>query len=77
MKTVGTWRSVAACSLAPQPYHIVVAGKAPPVDPCSAESEDERWDDWLLSFERAGEWNGWTDAERLLQLAGHLRGKVR
>ena len=26
---------------------------------------------------RAAEWNGWTDSEHLLQLAGHLRGKAR
>ena len=55
-------------------YH---RGKAPPVDQFSAENEDERWDDWLPSFERAAEWNGWTNAKRLLQLAGHLRGKAR
>ena len=55
-------------------YH---RGKAPPVDQFSAENEDECWDDWLPSFERAAEWNGWTNAERLLQLAGHLRGKAR
>ena len=52
-------------------------GKAPPIDPFSAESPDEQWDDWLPTFERAAEWNGWTDSERLLQLAGHLRGKAR
>ena len=49
-------------------------GKAPPVDPYSAESEDERWDDWLPSFERAAQWNGWTDSDAL---AGHMRGKAR
>ena len=52
-------------------------GKAPPVDPFSAEGLDEHWDEWLPTFERAAEWNGWTDAERLIQLAGHLRGKAR
>ena len=50
-------------------------GKAPPpVDSFSAESLYEQWDDCL---ERAAEWNGWTDSERLLQLADHLRGKTR
>ena len=52
-------------------------GKASPVDSFSAESLDEQWDDWLPTLERAAEWNGWTDSERLLQLAGHLRGKTR
>lgn len=52
-------------------------GKAPPIDPFSAESPDEQWDDWLPTFERAAEWNAWTDSERLLQLEGHLRGKAR
>ena len=52
-------------------------GKAPPVEPFSAEDMDEHWDEWLPTFERAAEWNSWTDAERLIQLAGHLRGKAR
>ena len=52
-------------------------GKAPPIDPFSAEELDEHWDEWLPTFERAADWNGWSDAERLLQLAGHLRGKAR
>ena len=51
--------------------------KAPPIDPFSAESIDKQRDDWLPTFERAAEWNAWTDSERLLQLAGHLRGKAR
>ena len=52
-------------------------GKALPIDPFSAESLDELWEDGPPTFERAAEWNGWTDSERLLQLAGHLRGKAR
>ena len=52
-------------------------GKAPPVDSFSAEGLDEQWDEWLPTFERAADWNSWNDAERLLQLAGHLRGKAR
>ena len=31
----------------------------------------------MPTFQRAAEWNNWTDSERLLQLAGHLRGKAR
>ena len=52
-------------------------GKAPPVDSFSAEGLEEHWDEWLPTFERAADWNSWNDAERLLQLAGHLRGKAR
>lgn len=51
-------------------------GKAPPVDSFSAEGLDEHWDEWLPTFERAAEWNNWNDTERLLQLAGHLKGKT-
>ena len=52
-------------------------GKPPPIDPFSAEGSDEHWDDWLPTFEKAAEWNNWSDLECLLQLAGHLRGKAR
>ena len=52
-------------------------GKAPPIDPFSAEGLDEQWDEWLPTFERAAEWNNWSDTECLLQLAGHLGGKAR
>ena len=52
-------------------------GKAPPIDPFSAEELDEQWDEWLPTFERVAEWNNWSDAECLLQLAGHLRGRAR
>ena len=38
---------------------------------------DEHWDEWLPTFERAAEWNNWSDSECLLQLAGHLKGKAR
>lgn len=48
-------------------------GKAPPVDPFSSENPEVRLDDWL---DRAAEWNGWSDSEALMQLAGHLRGKA-
>ena len=48
-------------------------GKAPPVDPFSGDDGVARFDDWLPSLERAASWNAWTDEEKLLQLAGHLR----
>ena len=51
-------------------------GKAPPVDPFTGEQPDVLWEDWLSTFERASIWNGWSESEKLLQLAGHLRGKA-
>ena len=51
-------------------------GKAPPVEPYTGEDPNTLWEDWLPMFERAASWNGWTEQERLLQLAGHLRGKA-
>ena len=49
-------------------------GKAPPVDSFSGEDGAIRLDDWLPSLERAASWNAWTDEEKVMQLAGHLRG---
>ena len=51
-------------------------GKAPLVEPYTGENPDILWEEWLPIFERAASWNGWTEQERLLQLAGHLRGKA-
>lgn len=52
-------------------------GKAPPVDAYTGEDpEAVRLEVWLPTLERAATWNGWTDEERLLQLAGHLRGRA-
>ena len=41
-------------------------GKAPPVDLLTGESSDFLWEDR----------NNWTESEKLLHLAGHLRGKA-
>ena len=49
-------------------------GKAPLVDPFSGEDEGIRLDDWLPALARASTWNGWSEEDQLLQLAGHLRG---
>ena len=49
-------------------------GRAPPVDSFSSENPEDRFEDWLPTLERAVLWNGWSDEETLLQLAGHLRG---
>ena len=51
-------------------------GKALPVEPFSGEMEAVRLDDWLPALERAATWNDWTEEDRLLQLAGHLRGRA-
>ena len=51
-------------------------GKAPPVDSFSGDDGVTCFDDWLPSLERAASWNAWTDEEKLLQLAGHLRWRA-
>ena len=51
-------------------------GKAPPIDQYTGEDPEIRFDNWLPALQRAAHWNGWTDEETLLQLAGHLRGKA-
>ena len=51
-------------------------GKAPPVDSFTAENKEIRLDDWLPTLDRAATWNGWLEEERLIQLAGHLRGRA-
>ena len=49
--------------------------KAPPID-SSKDSHEVLLDDWLPSLKRAATWNGWTEEEKLLQLAGYLKGRV-
>jgi hypothetical protein len=51
-------------------------GKAPPVDPFTGENPEVRLDDWLPSLQRAATWNGWSEEEQVIQLAGHLRGRA-
>ena len=51
-------------------------GKAPPVDPFSSEGSDLLFEEWLPSFERMATWNDRIDAEKMIQLAGYLRGKA-
>ena len=51
-------------------------GKAPPVDPFTAEDPEIRFDDWLPTLERAAIWNGWSEEETLIQLVGYLRNTV-
>ena len=35
-----------------------------------------RFEDWLPALERTAKWNNWSGEEKLMQLAGHLRGKA-
>ena len=51
-------------------------GKAPPVQEFTGEDLESQLDDWLPSLERATEWNRWSPEEKLIQLAGHLRGRA-
>ena len=51
-------------------------GKAPPVDSFLGENVEVQLDDWLPALERASSWNGWSEDDKLLQLAGHLRGRA-
>ena len=51
-------------------------GKVPPIEPFTGEGVDMLFEEWLPSFERTATWNGWSEAEKLIQLAGHLRGKA-
>ena len=50
-------------------------GKAPPVDPFDGESPDVLFEDWVSALQQAADWNGWSEKETLMQLAGHLRGR--
>ena len=59
----------------PTPTEPVLArrGKAPPVDPFDGETGSVPFEDWLPSLQRVAAWNGWTEDDCLVQLAGHLR----
>ena len=51
-------------------------GKAPPVNPFTGEDPAVKLEDWLPVLKRASLWNGWSQEEELIQLAGHLRGRA-
>ena len=51
-------------------------GKAPPVDPFTADDPEITFDDWLPTLQRAAVWNGWSEEETLMQLAGYLRNRA-
>ena len=70
--------SLAEPPVAPLPTLLTeqCRGKAPPIDSFNGEDSEIWFDDWIPTLERASSWNGWTEDERLVQSAGHLRGKA-
>ena len=46
--------------------------KAPPVDPFTGDNSDIRFEDWLPSLERAANWNGWSDEEKLMHTVSRV-----
>ena len=56
--------------------HRKWSGKVPPVDPFSGKTAELHFEDWLPSLERAATLNNWSEEEKLMQLAGYLRGKA-
>ena len=56
--------------------HVPRRAKAPPLSEFSGEETKCTLDDWLPSLERASTWNCWSDDEKLIQLAGHLKSRA-
>ena len=50
-------------------------GKAPPSGVRTRMSHS--FEDWLPALQRVAAWNGWSNEEKLLQLAGHMRGLLQ
>ena len=65
------------CETTIHPTPSVRRGKAPPVKAFTGDEATVHWDDWLPTLERAATWNNWSEQEKLIQLAGHLRGKAQ
>lgn len=42
----------------------------------SCKDPSVRLDDWVLFFQWVSTWNGWTEEEEVIQLAGNLRGRA-
>ena len=63
-------------SVVPRSVSTTRRGKAPPIDPFSAEGAETEFDDWLPTLEHAATWNVWSDEDKLLQLAGHHHGRA-
>lgn len=47
-------------------------GKTPPIDPFDGERAEVTFEDWLPTPQRAATWNGWSEEESFMQLAGYL-----
>ena len=62
--------------LVPQTPHSMRRGKTPPVNEFSGDEPECLLEDWLPSLERASLWNGWSEEEKMIQLAGHLKGRA-
>ena len=56
--------------------HYTRHGKVPPIDSFRGNDPDVRLDNSLPTLEREALWNDWSDDDKLVQLAGHLRGKA-
>ena len=61
---------------ASEPRPVSRQGKAPPIDPFDGETVGITFEDWLPTLQRAATWNGWTDDDCLVQLAGYLRKRA-
>ena len=59
------------------PPPSIFRGKAPPVEAFTGDNTAVHWDEGLPTLERAATWNNWSEQEKLIQLAGHLRGKAQ
>ena len=71
-----TVSSVTVSVLEKQRHKDSRRGRAPPIDLFNGEDPSVRLDDWLPGLNLASQWNGWTPEEKLIHLAGHLRGRA-
>ena len=76
VSVLGSDRPVPLPAGAPMAPTPACCGKAPPVSQFSGEDLECQLDNWLPSLERVGVWNAWTAEERLMQLAGYLKGRA-
>ena len=60
----------------PGGHDRVRRGKAPPVDTFTGMDPESRIEDWLPTLKMVANWNGWTEDDLLLQLAGHMKGRA-
>ena len=75
-RPVASNTQVEVAPLATHSTHASVPGKAPPVNEFSGEDPECLLEDWLPSLERARKWNAWSEEDRMIQLAGHLKGRA-